>query len=88
MDSWLKRTIKKSLKSKKAAREVAKHVAKKDISQRYLMQTSQATDLVSGGVKINALPEKVFALINHRIAVESKVEDVRDHVDPWSSPRF
>jgi Gly-Xaa carboxypeptidase len=40
------------------------------------MQTSQATDLVSGGVKINALPEKVYAVVNHRIAVESRVADV------------
>ncbi len=27
------------------------------------MQTSQATDLIAGGVKINALPEKVYAVI-------------------------
>lgn len=44
------------------------------------MQTSQATDLISGGVKINALPEKVFAVINHRIAVESRVFDIRANI--------
>ncbi len=77
MNSWLRKTIKKSLKSKTAAKSVANYIAKKDVHQRYLMQTSQATDLISGGVKINALPEKVYAVINHRIAVESHVADIR-----------
>lgn len=45
------------------------------------MQTSQATDLISGGVKINALPEKVYAVVNHRIAVESRVADVRANLE-------
>ena len=33
-----------------------------------LMTTSQAVDLISGGVKINALPERAEAVVNHRIA--------------------
>jgi len=40
------------------------------------MQTSQATDLISGGLKINALPEKASAVVNHRVAVESSISDV------------
>ena len=78
MDPWLRKTVKKALTSKKAAKSVADYVASKDIFKRYLMQTSQATDLISGGVKINALPEKVYAVINHRIAVESRVQNIRD----------
>jgi Gly-Xaa carboxypeptidase len=77
MDSWLRKTIKKAQSSKKAAKTVADYVASQDIFQRYLIQTSQATDLVSGGVKINALPEKVYAVVNHRIAVESRVKDIQ-----------
>ncbi|KAJ5050316.1 uncharacterized protein L3040_002199 [Drepanopeziza brunnea f. sp. 'multigermtubi'] len=80
LDPWLRKTIKKSLTSKKAAKAVAEYVASKDISQRYLMQTSQETDLISGGVKINALPEKVYAVVNHRVAVESHVAAVRAHL--------
>lgn len=80
MDSWLRNKLKKALKSKDAAKEVAKYLAKSDITQRYLLQTSQAVDLISGGVKINALPEKVHAVVNHRIAVESTVDDVRKHL--------
>ena len=30
--------------------------------------TTQAVDIISGGVKSNALPEEVFAVVNHRIA--------------------
>lgn len=77
MDSWLRKTIQKALYSKKASKLVADHISAQDIFQRYLMQTSQATDLVSGGVKINALPEKVYAVVNHRIAVESRTKDVK-----------
>jgi Gly-Xaa carboxypeptidase len=77
MSSWLRKIIKKALKSRKAAKKVANYLADKDIFNRYLMQTSQAVDIVSGGIKINALPEKVYAVINHRIAVESHVSAVR-----------
>ncbi len=80
MDSWLRGKLKKALKNKGAAKEVAKYLAGKDITQRYLLQTSQAVDLISGGVKINALPEKVHAVVNHRIAVESTVKDIRTHL--------
>jgi Gly-Xaa carboxypeptidase len=80
MDSWLRETIQKSLTSKVAAKKVADYLATDDIYKRYLMQTSQAVDLVNGGVKINALPEKVYAVINHRIAVESRTKDVRDKI--------
>jgi Gly-Xaa carboxypeptidase len=80
MSSWLRKTIKKALKSKKAAKKVANYLADKDVFNRYLMQTSQAVDIVSGGIKINALPEKVYAVINHRIAVESHVSAVRNNI--------
>lgn len=33
-----------------------------------ILRTTQAVDLVQGGVKVNALPEKVSAVVNHRIA--------------------
>ncbi|ORY32180.1 putative carboxypeptidase s precursor [Naematelia encephala] len=41
-----------------------------------LMSTTQATDIVRGGVKVNALPEVVSAKINHRINVESNGAEV------------
>ena len=32
------------------------------------MSTTQAVDIVHGGVKVNALPERAVAIVNHRIA--------------------
>ena len=35
-----------------------------------LIATTQAVDLVSGGIKVNALPERSEVVVNHRIAQE------------------
>jgi len=35
-----------------------------------LVGTTQAIDLVGGGVKVNALPEQAWAVVNHRISTE------------------
>ena len=35
-----------------------------------LVGTTQAIDIVQGGVKVNALPEQAWAAINHRISTE------------------
>ncbi|KAA8917764.1 hypothetical protein TRICI_000072 [Trichomonascus ciferrii] len=40
------------------------------------MMTSQAIDIFNGGVKVNALPEKVNIQIDHRIAVEQTVTEI------------
>ena len=77
----LRKSILKSLSSTKAAKQVANDLSKEDIYNRYLMQTSQAIDLVYGGVKVNALPEKVYAVVNYRIAVEKRVKDVRSKIE-------
>jgi Gly-Xaa carboxypeptidase len=81
MGSAIRKNILKSLTSEKAAKTVADYLSKEDIYKRYLMQTSQAVDLVYGGVKVNALPEKVYAVVNHRIAVESHVKDVQSKLE-------
>jgi Gly-Xaa carboxypeptidase len=80
MSSWLKKMIKKAWKSPKAADEVARYLSKQSVAERYLFQTSQATDVILGGVKTNALPEEVYAIINHRIAVESRADDIRQNL--------
>lgn len=40
---------------------------------RALLSTTQAVDLIQGGVKVNALPEQAEAVINHRIATDRYV---------------
>lgn len=42
----------------------------------YLVRTSQAADKIGGGAKINALPERAYVEINHRIAIEQSSADV------------
>ncbi|KAF2716703.1 carboxypeptidase S [Polychaeton citri CBS 116435] len=46
---------------------------------KYLMQTSQAADVISGGVKVNALPERTVAIVNHRINVGETPHTVFAH---------
>jgi Gly-Xaa carboxypeptidase len=43
-----------------------------------LVGTTQAIDLVQGGVKSNALPEQSWAVINHRISVLSSLSAVEE----------
>ena len=38
---------------------LAIEAAKESRAVKYLMQTSQAVDVIEGGVKVNALPERV-----------------------------
>ncbi|KAJ4473875.1 Zn-dependent exopeptidase [Lentinula aciculospora] len=43
-----------------------------------LSRTTQAVDLISGGVKVNALPERAEALVNHRIA--DSTSEIKNHI--------
>ncbi|KAJ7881096.1 hypothetical protein B0H14DRAFT_2566062 [Mycena olivaceomarginata] len=51
----------------------------KDRLYRSQLATTQAVDVVRGGVKANALPEAAHAVVNHRILTESSVAEVRAH---------
>ncbi|KAL2156658.1 hypothetical protein VTH82DRAFT_1403 [Thermothelomyces myriococcoides] len=59
---------------------LAVEAAKQGPTIKYLMQTSQAVDVISGGVKINALPERVTAVVNHRINVGETSQVVKDRL--------
>ncbi|KAK3338868.1 hypothetical protein B0H65DRAFT_474761 [Neurospora tetraspora] len=47
---------------------------------KYLMQTSQAVDVIAGGVKVNALPERVQVTVNHRINIGETPQVVYDRL--------
>lgn len=47
---------------------------------KYLMQTSQAVDVISGGIKVNALPERATAIVNHRINIGETTQVVKDRL--------
>ncbi|BGP00603.1 hypothetical protein JCM10021v2_004291 [Rhodotorula toruloides] len=69
VDRKWRRRVKDPKQWKKLGREMAEE---DDIKRAYL-STTQATDLIHGGVKINALPEYASASINYRIDFLSSV---------------
>lgn len=64
----LKTLIKKSRKSDKALEDLIEFLDSQDREFRPSTTTTQAVDIISGGVKSNALPELSCAVVNHRIA--------------------
>lgn len=66
----LKNLLDKRLQSRNTCTKhdpLALEAAKQGPSIKYLLQTSQAVDIISGGVKVNALPERAQAVVNHRV---------------------
>ncbi|KAG8983814.1 hypothetical protein FRB90_005722 [Tulasnella sp. 427] len=47
---------------------------------RSILGTTQAIDMIHGGVKANVLPEEAFAIVNHRIATDSSIAALKDSV--------
>ncbi|KAI8633250.1 peptidase family M20/M25/M40 [Xylariaceae sp. FL1651] len=68
---WKERTC--AAKKDKLALEAAK--LGDDI--KYLFTTSVAADVISGGVKTNALPERTRVIVNHRVNVGDDVSEVQ-----------
>lgn len=66
--------------------ELAEEVAKAGGAIRYLMQTSIAVDLIEGGVKVNALPERVTTTVNHRVNIGESPDDVHEKIALLSKP--
>ncbi|TKA70932.1 hypothetical protein B0A55_06124 [Friedmanniomyces simplex] len=66
--------------------DLALEAAKAGPSVKYLMQTSQAVDVISGGVKVNALPERTTVTVNHRINIGDTPETVWEHLTALAKP--
>jgi Gly-Xaa carboxypeptidase len=67
-----------SKKSKKDS--LAIEAAKAGLGTKYLFTSSVAVDLINGGVKKNALPERTQITVNHRINVGSSSSVVKKHI--------
>ncbi|KAJ8521566.1 hypothetical protein ONZ45_g1729 [Pleurotus djamor] len=74
----LRKTIKRATDSKKAMTALEK-ILFSDNMWESLVGTTQAITLTQGGVKSNALPEKAWAVVNHRISTESSVSETMEH---------
>lgn len=68
VSSSLRKTIKRSAKSNHALHSLENEMFKNPV-YKHLVGTTQAIDLIQGGVKTNALPEQAWAVVNHRISV-------------------
>ncbi|WWD03733.1 hypothetical protein V865_001789 [Kwoniella europaea PYCC6329] len=53
---------------------------------RSLLTTTQAVDIINGGLKVNALPESVKAIINHRINVLSDHVELQSRIESLLLP--
>jgi len=76
--SDLRRIIKKSVYSDKALKSLQSFILE-DKELNSLVTTTQAIDLIGGGVKSNALPELAWAVVNRRISVLGSVGGVQAH---------
>lgn len=65
---------------------LALEAAKQGRPIKYLMQTSQAVDVIEGGVKVNALPERTSVVVNHRVNIGDKPETVWKRIKKISKP--
>lgn len=52
----------------------------KDKVTKALISTTQAVDIIQGGVKSNALPEFTKIFINHRVSIDSSVQETIDKI--------
>lgn len=77
MSSSLKSDISRLTTSKAAKKRVLKEVSKA-ADRKALVSTTQAIDIIFGGLKINALPERVTLKTNHRISYDSSFEEVKE----------
>ncbi|KAK8078857.1 Peptidase family M20/M25/M40 [Apiospora phragmitis] len=51
-----------------------------DRKTQYRLQTSQSVDYFIGGIKINAMPEKIRIGVNHRVAPQNSIPEVKGRI--------
>ncbi|KAI1377764.1 putative vacuolar carboxypeptidase Cps1 [Hypoxylon crocopeplum] len=66
--------------------KIAEKLAEEETEEKWLVQTSQAIDVITGGVKVNALPESVQLQVNHRVALHESVQEINRHVREVLAP--
>jgi Gly-Xaa carboxypeptidase len=74
------RSKKRSSTCSKKKDELALEAAKAGPDTKYLFTSSVAVDIIHGGVKNNALPERTQITVNHRINVGSSSAVIKQHI--------
>jgi len=76
--SKLKKLLPKHNKNRCSGKDsLAIKAAKESLGIKYLMTTSVAVDIINGGAKVNAIPERTQAIVNHRINVGERAAVVK-----------
>ena len=76
-----KRSARSRTCHKKAKKDaLALEAAKAGPAIKYLFTSSVAVDIIHGGVKTNALPERTQITVNHRINVGSSSSAIKSHI--------
>ncbi|KIY66589.1 carboxypeptidase S [Cylindrobasidium torrendii FP15055 ss-10] len=81
----LRKAVKKAAHSDKGLRAI-EDILFTELAYASLVKTTQAIDLIDGGVKTNALPEQAAAVVNHRISTRSSVKETQDHITTTLAP--
>lgn len=63
----------------KASKTLGRMLAE-DKNMEFMLRTTQGIDIVRGGLKINALPEVVNVAINHRISIDSSIDEIKERL--------
>ncbi|KAL4066388.1 hypothetical protein V8B97DRAFT_1979578 [Scleroderma yunnanense] len=82
----LRSLARKAVKDDSALEKLTAALAKLSPLMKAIMTTTQAVDVIEGGVKVNALPERASAIINHRIAEHSSVAELQQYIINVLSP--
>ncbi|OTA59276.1 vacuolar carboxypeptidase Cps1 [Hypoxylon sp. EC38] len=67
-------------------KDIAVRLAEEETEEKWLVQTSQAIDVITGGIKVNALPENVQLQVNNRVALHESADYVNKRLRKVLTP--
>ncbi|KAJ7309411.1 hypothetical protein DFH08DRAFT_974663 [Mycena albidolilacea] len=70
--------LKQALLNERTWPAAAEMLAEQSPGYAARLTTTQAVDIVRGGVKVDALPEEAHAIVNHRVATDDSISRVRE----------
>lgn len=76
----LKSMIKQAARSSSHRQKLAKYLTHIYPAFKPLLSTTQASDVIRGGIKANALPEETTLIVNHRIGLHSSIKELQEHL--------
>lgn len=75
----MRRIIKEARENDVALKQLETELITSLPAFKHIAGTTQAVDVIAGGVKVNALPEQAHVIVNHRIADYSSVKELQAH---------